>query len=1054
MWELHGLWETTILHALKLRDATVRYVLCDGLYAECDVFWKATNPRYSLSCTKCQATVANLMVRMGMSFEWLGRYLLPEESSEAHRWANFLPNEALFGAEYKNWKVGSWIRSSVHSHLRMSELRLEDPQVEEAYRRYLYSGLIACFAISRLLDDYMPDVLFLFNGRMSSTRVAFELARERGIRVIVHERGFSKESLSLRENQTCESLNCLKELWKSWGEIPLSPNELTQIIKLLEERRVGDNLSWRPFSPPPQPPNVVLKRLDLCDDRPLWVLFTSSDDETIAAKEWKGVFSTQLEWIHRTLEYIKCHPDINFVIRVHPNTSGKKATGNNLQQLKEMEILRQNLPQNARMVMPEDEVSSYSLVDLATVGLVYHSTIGLEMACRGKTVVVAGGCLVSDMPFVLTVKCVDTYKCILDRLQKLPPKITFPDIQRMAYRYAYALFFRFNIPFPLVKMPDPHTGQLAYNSLECLLPGKDSSVDRVARIILEGEPICPHPLPEHRSRSEEVERTWLKAMGSKHSMEAKKTKPRVSVVIPCYNYGRYLADAVTSVVNQTYQDFEIIIVNDGSTDDSRKVAEQLIATHPEHQIRLINQTNSGQPAIARNRGISEARGEFILCLDADDMIKPTMLEECIHVMCINPDVDITYTDQESFGDGWSRVVQASNWDIRILPRSNQLPYCALYRREMWEKVGGYKTNVRGYEDWDFWISCAERGYKGKRIPKPLFRYREHGRGVYADALKQDVYLKAQIVLNHPKLYDEATVANAQKVISHHQRFALKVEKKKDLKNMPDPLVSVILPTYNRPTMLVNALISLFNQTYRDFEIIVVNDGGDDIENMITSLGSYRNITYVKHNTNRGTAAAKNSGIRIARGKYIAYLDDDDMYYPEHLETLVRVLEDSGNKVAYTDAYRAHQEKRNGEYVTVKKDVPYSFDFDHDRILISNFIPILCVMHEKSCIEEVGGFDESLQTHEDWDLWIRMSRKYIFMHINKITCEFRWRTDGSSTTSSKREDFVRSMCIIHDKYIKYTKNKPHICKAQQLVKKSLLADIVKPSVSVQRLAPNP
>jgi GT2 family glycosyltransferase/MoaA/NifB/PqqE/SkfB family radical SAM enzyme/Flp pilus assembly protein TadD len=230
-----------------------------------------------------------------------------------------------------------------------------------------------------------------------------------------------------------------------------------------------------------------------------------------------------------------------------------------------------------------------------------------------------------------------------------------------------------------------------------------------------------------------------------------------------------------------------------------------------------------------------------------------------------------------------------------------------------------------------------------------------------------------------------------------------------------PLVSVIVPTYNRPNQLVIALKSVLGQTYKNLELIVVNDAGTDVENVVSSLRESQPITYIKHGKNRGLAAARNSGIKLARGKYIAYLDDDDLFYPRHVETLVAFLESGEYKVAYTDAYRAHQEKKNGEYVVIKRDVPYSFDFDYDRILETNFVPVLCFMHERSCAEEAGLFDESLKKLEDWDLWIRMSRKFKFAHIKQLTCEFTWRTDGTTMTSGPGHEFIEARNMISRKY---------------------------------------
>jgi hypothetical protein len=122
-------------------------------------------------------------------------------------------------------------------------------------------------------------------------------------------------------------------------------------------------------------------------------------------------------------------------------------------------------------------------------------------------------------------------------------------------------------------------------------------------------------------------------------------------------------------------------------------------------------------------------------------------------------------------------------------------------------------------------------------------------------------------------------------------------------------------------------------------------------------------------------------------------------------------------------------KEKGRYISEKKDIPYSYDFSDRTLLVSNFIPILCVMHERACIEQAGMFDESLSTHEDWDLWIRMSRHHSFAHIKKVTCEFAWRDDGSSTTSLMKEDFQRTRRIIYERYRDYVDGDSEVLLAQ-------------------------
>ncbi len=233
-----------------------------------------------------------------------------------------------------------------------------------------------------------------------------------------------------------------------------------------------------------------------------------------------------------------------------------------------------------------------------------------------------------------------------------------------------------------------------------------------------------------------------------------------------------------------------------------------------------------------------------------------------------------------------------------------------------------------------------------------------------------------------------------------------------------PKVSVVLPTYNRPDRLRTALASLATQTYQDFEIIVVNDAGSDVGSVVAACVDRHRIMTITHDRNRGLAAARNSGLRAAKGTYIAYLDDDDRYLPRHLETLVAYLDRDECRVAYTDAWRVQERQTDAGYIETGRDVPYSYDFKPADLLVSNYFPVLCVMHHRTCLDEVGLFDESLFAHEDWDLWIRMATRFPFKHLPVRTAEFTWRTDGSSMTSGTRETYWRTTEIIYRKYRPY------------------------------------
>ena len=238
--------------------------------------------------------------------------------------------------------------------------------------------------------------------------------------------------------------------------------------------------------------------------------------------------------------------------------------------------------------------------------------------------------------------------------------------------------------------------------------------------------------------------------------------PTVSVVIPCFNYAEHLEDAVVSVLAQTYRDLEVIVVNDGSTDRSLEVANLLAAAHP--RVQVLDQPNAGQPAITRNNGIARASGRYILCLDADDMIGATMVEECVALLDADPGLGVAYPVQQNFGANDDGPL-FSGWDGLRLPYANRLPVASVYRREAWEAVGGYRTNVRGYEDWDFWIAISSHGWRGELAARATFLYRVHGEGVYASTSGSDPRLKAQIVMNRPALYTEQAVVWAQGILA-------------------------------------------------------------------------------------------------------------------------------------------------------------------------------------------------------------------------------------------------------------------------------------------------
>jgi glycosyltransferase involved in cell wall biosynthesis len=242
------------------------------------------------------------------------------------------------------------------------------------------------------------------------------------------------------------------------------------------------------------------------------------------------------------------------------------------------------------------------------------------------------------------------------------------------------------------------------------------------------------------------------AQVSADHLTVSRSDARISVVIPCFNYGRHLVEAVDSVLAQSMDATQVIIVDDGSTDDSRAVARALIAEHPEASIRLISQENSGSPGATRNAGIAAAGADFVCCLDPDDKLHPDYLRTCLAALEANPNAGVAYGDFQMFGESQDRV-QPSAWSARAELDCNLIGTAAVFRRRAWEDVGGYDPDI-GYEDWDFWIGMIEHGWEGVKAPQALWYYRVHGGGVYSRHTREDQAIKARIVLKHPSLYSE------------------------------------------------------------------------------------------------------------------------------------------------------------------------------------------------------------------------------------------------------------------------------------------------------------
>jgi glycosyltransferase involved in cell wall biosynthesis len=218
---------------------------------------------------------------------------------------------------------------------------------------------------------------------------------------------------------------------------------------------------------------------------------------------------------------------------------------------------------------------------------------------------------------------------------------------------------------------------------------------------------------------------------------------RLSIIIPCFNDGQFLEEAVASVTACPDQIYEIIIVNDGSTD---LLTHQVLGELKKSGHQVLNQLNQGAAA-ARNTGVRHAKGEYILPLDADNRIRASYIYKGIEILDQYHDVAVVYGDVEHFGagiealeklpafslpyeavsfeNGFRAVQRVPNFNLSWLINHNYIDTCAVFRRSVWDECGPYDINMPFgcYDDWDLWLSIAKKGYRFYHIPEILFEYR-------------------------------------------------------------------------------------------------------------------------------------------------------------------------------------------------------------------------------------------------------------------------------------------------------------------------------------------
>jgi len=383
-------------------------------------------------------------------------------------------------------------------------------------------------------------------------------------------------------------------------------------------------------------------------------------------------------------------------------------------------------------------------------------------------------------------------------------------------------------------------------------------------------------------------------------------RPRVSVIVTAYDLDRYLPKCLESVKEQTYDDFECLVVDDAQQDSTKYLVQEF--TRHDKRIRYLpTPRNLGLPD-ARNFGFNHAKGRYIRHLDADDWLAENALALEVDALDKDPGVHIVYGHLEVVQENGNQyfeqgVLQRSGWPGKQfdwyaqMAHLNQIPSCSMMRREVLERSGGYRGRMKRAEDAEFWCRVTSLGFRAQKITEAVTYYHRNrndskGATEWKDEGKEPDwtswfpwrmgagdYSEGNIVIRktrgtHPNPHLVPFGAQGKPTGT---RFWY-------VHDWAYPLVSVIVTCgpYHEQHLL-DALDSLQAQTYPDWECIVVNDTGKEWEPDIMGAPFAR---VVNMDGNQGAASARNRGFEEARGKLIVWLDADDYWLPWYLERMV------------------------------------------------------------------------------------------------------------------------------------------------------------------------
>lgn len=517
----------------------------------------------------------------------------------------------------------------------------------------------------------------------------------------------------------------------------------------------------------------------------------------------------------------------------------------------------------------------------------------------------------------------------------------------------------------------------------------------------------------------------------------------LDIIIVTYNSEKWLKECIESIENQKNFDLSkvnIYFIDNKSKDNTVNKLEEYKRKSKLGSFNIIQNSKNSGFGQANNLAFKNGKSEYVFFLNHDTKLEEDSLQ--------NMQKEILNSSQE-FGM-WEFRQKPYEHPKYYNPIDGETSWasgaCFVIKREVFEKVEGFDKKIFMYaEDVDLSWKVRLEGYKIKYMQSAAlthYCYKEAGEikptqyfnsiinnlnlrlkyGNFKDFLRWIKYTGGVLLKETPFKGAKrglilAGIKNITKMPYYilwrnfdgrrkklknfkttFYRFDYEVTRegafiKNDIPLKENPLVSILVRTCGRPNVLRQTLISIRNQTYKNIEVVIVEDGKNISEKMIKEEFSNLNIKYEATGEKKGRCFVGNSAMELSTGKYLNFLDDDDLFFADHVETLVRALEQNNEyKLAYTSAFESKIEVISKEpeykYIEYEKNLVHNRTFSRIRMLTMNAFPIQAVMFEKDIYLKYGGLDEELDNLEDWEMWTRYAMQNKYLYVPKTTSIYR------------------------------------------------------------------